>query len=237
MRRRNSASLRALCIVSITLGLLAPVVVQSAEAAAAAGGAVAGRQVGETFADIDRTLQLAALLDQLQTLRAAFIQTTTDKNRRVVQQTRGQLWVSAPGRFRLETVEPAVQTLVSDGESFWSYDSDLDQVIITPLQHDISQVPILLLGGDAGRITEQYLVVHYAADGHEFYVLKPRDTGSLFEALTIEFAEALPVSIVLRDSLGQHTAIELADVSPNQQVDAAVYTFITPPGVDVIDDR
>ena len=80
-------------------------------------------------------------------------------------------------------------------------------------------------------------MVHYAADGHEFYVLKPRDTGSLFEALTIEFAEALPVSIVLRDSLGQHTAIELADVSPNQQVDAAVYTFITPPGVDVIDDR
>jgi outer membrane lipoprotein carrier protein len=237
MRRQNNTSLRALCVTVIAAGLFSPLAMLSAEASGAAAAPAVASQAADTLADTDRTGQLVGLLDRLKTLRAAFIQTTTDKNQRVIQQTRGQLWVSAPGRFRLETIEPAVQTLVSDGESFWSYDSDLEQVIITPLQHDISQVPILLLGGDAGRIADKYLVVYYESEGHGFYVLEPRDEGSLFAALTIEFAEAVPVSIVLRDSLGQRTSIELADLAPNEPVAATVYTFITPPGVDVIDDR
>ena len=186
---------------------------------------------------IDRTAQLIRQLDQLQTLSASFIQTTVNGQQHVVQQARGQLWVSTPGRFRLETLEPAIQTLVSDGETFWSFDSDLEQVIITRLQRDITQVPILLLGGDAKAITAEYQVAYFSEDQHDFFVLEPREGGSLFESLTIVFAADTPVSIVLRDSLGQRTQIELTDVNRNHQIPSATFTLIPPVGADVIDDR
>ncbi|MEJ6592201.1 MAG: outer membrane lipoprotein chaperone LolA [SAR86 cluster bacterium] len=186
---------------------------------------------------IDRTAQLIRQLDQLQTLSASFIQTTVNGQQHVVQQARGQLWVSTPGRFRLETLEPAIQTLVSDGETFWSFDSDLEQVIITRLQRDITQVPILLLGGDAKAITDEYQVAYFSEDQHDFFVLEPREGGSLFESLTIVFAADTPVSIVLRDSLGQRTQIELTDVNRNHQIPSATFTLIPPVGADVIDDR
>jgi outer membrane lipoprotein carrier protein len=186
---------------------------------------------------IDRTAQLIRQLDQLQTLSASFIQTTVNGQQHVVQQARGQLWVSTPGRFRLETLEPAIQTLVSDGETFWSFDSDLEQVIITRLERDITQVPILLLGGDAKAITDEYQVAYFSEDQHDFFVLEPREGGSLFESLTIVFAADTPVSIVLRDSLGQRTQIELTDVNRNHQIPSATFTLIPPVGADVIDDR
>mgnify|MGYP002635875061 FL=1 len=186
---------------------------------------------------MDRSAQLIRQLDQLQTLSASFIQTTINSQQHVVQQARGQLWVSTPGKFRLETLEPAIQTLVSDGDTFWSFDSDLEQVIITRLQRDITQVPILLLGGDAKAITDEYLVVYYAEDQHDFFVLEPRQEGSLFESLTIAFAADTPVSIVLRDSLGQRTQIELTDVDRNRQLPETTFTFVPPTEVDVIDDR
>ena len=196
-----------------------------------------GDSVFEKPQAIDRTAQLIRQLDQLQTLSASFIQTTVNGQQHAVQQARGQLWVSTPGRFRLETLEPAIQTLVSDGETFWSFDSDLEQVIITRLQRDITQVPILLLGGDAKAITDEYQVAYFSEDQHDFFVLEPREGGSLFESLTIVFAADTPVSIVLRDSLGQRTQIELTDVNRNHQIPSATFTLIPPVGADVIDDR
>ena len=186
---------------------------------------------------MDRSAQLIRQLDQLQTLSASFIQTTMNSQQHVVQQARGQLWVSTPGKCRLETREPAIQTLVSDGDTFWSFDSDLEQVIITRLQRDITQVPILLLGGDAKAITDEYQVAYFSEDQHDFFVLEPREGGSLFESLTIVFAADTPVSIVLRDSLGQRTQIELTDVNRNHQIPSATFTLIPPVGADVIDDR
>jgi len=132
---------------------------------------------------------------------------------------------------------PTAQTLVSDGVSFWSYDSDLEQVIITPLQHDMTQVPILLLGGDASAITASYRVDYGQHDGQEIYRLEPLDASSLFDSLTLVFMAGQPRAITLRDSLGQRTQIELSGVVLNQPIADEVFTFTPPAGVDVIDDR
>ena len=76
-------------------------------------------------ASIDQSAELIGQLQQIQTLTASYIQTTVDNRQQLVQQARGSAWVSAPGKFRLETNEPSTQTLVSDGETFWSFDEDL----------------------------------------------------------------------------------------------------------------
>ena len=51
------------------------------------------------------------------------------------------------------------------------------------------------------------------------------------------FVAGEPVSIVLRDSLGQRTQIEFSDLVANQLIADGTFTFVPPAGVDLIDDR
>jgi outer membrane lipoprotein carrier protein len=191
----------------------------------------------EVHVDLDHTDQLVQLLGQIQSVAADYAQITLDKDSRVVQQLDGHLSVRGPGRFRLESLAPSAQILVADGESFWSYDSDLEQVIITALQRDITQVPILLLGGDASAIASSYRVAYGEQAGQEVYRLEPLDASSLFDSLTLAFVAGEPRAIVLRDSLGQRTQIELSRVVLNKPIPNEIFTFTPPVGVDVIDDR
>lgn len=181
--------------------------------------------------------ELNARLSAMSALDADFSQTTIDSSNRTLQENSGHLWVRSPARFRIETHDPFAQTLVSDGTSFWSYDAELEQVIIRDLEADIRQVPILLLSGDTEQLTDEYDVSYYEDETREYFVLAPRASDSLFESLSIEFANEMPSSITIADSLGQRTRIDLSTVAVNQpQVDNP-FTFEPPPGVDVIDDR
>lgn len=191
-----------------------------------------GKETGSSAAQ-----SLNARLAGIHSLEAHFRQTTIDGSNRTLQEETGQLWVASPSRFRIETTEPFVQTLVSDGTDFWSWDADLAQVIVRKLDTDIKQVPILLLGGNVSRITSQYAVSDYQDKQGEHYVLQPATPGNLFETLTIAFVSGVPSSIEITDSLGQQTRVELTDVNLNADVDASRFTFTPPDGADVIDDR
>jgi len=188
-------------------------------------------------ADVALEEQLNERLEGIDSLQANFVQSTSDANNRVLQNNSGRLWVSKPSRFRIETTEPYVQTLVSDGENFWSYDADLEQVIVSALDADIKQVPILLLSGQADRITREYKVSYFRDETVEHYVLAAKSASSLFETLSIEFEADKPVALTVSDSLGQRTRIELHDLEINEPIDASRFQFEAPEGVDVIDDR
>ena len=185
----------------------------------------------------DAQAALNERLDGIKTLSAAFTQTTINSSNRTLQQSSGKLWVARPSKFRIETISPSVQTLVSDGTDFWTWDADLEQVIIKKLDKDVKQVPILLLGGDTARITRQYQVQRYADKTGEHFVLKAQSSTSLFETLGMDFQHGQPVAISITDSLGQQTRITLDHVVINQPVADSRFEFVPPKGADVIDDR
>lgn len=176
-------------------------------------------------------------LADIKTLSADFTQTTIDASRRVLQKNSGHLWVASPSKFRIETIAPYRQTLVSNGNDFWSWDADLEQVIVKKLDADIKQVPILLLSTDTAKITHQYDISYYQDEDSENYVLHARNKGSLFETLTIEFRDGKPGTIMIGDSLGQQTRVELENVTINMPIADSKFEFEPPAGVDVIDDR
>lgn len=181
--------------------------------------------------------RLNGLLSSLKTIKGSFSQVTRDTNNRTLQENRGRLWFEGPASFLIETAAPFAQTLVSDGTRFWSWDEDLMQVVIRDLEHDIKQVPILLLGGDNGKLTDDFDVSYFQDEQIEYYLLVPTGPNSLFESLAIEFLANKPFAIAITDGLGQRTRIELHDVVVNEPIDPARFIFQTPPGVDVIDDR
>ena len=183
------------------------------------------------------TTQLAEALSRVGHMSASFKQQTVDRTQRLMLENTGKLWVNPGAKFRIETNAPAEQTLVSNGQDIWVYDADLEQVIISKLEADLSQVPVLLLGGNLATLDASYAVSVYDDEMGKNYVLSPLSSESLFTSLSISFQQSLPVRIAILDALGQQTLIRLTDVRINDTAEPAIFDFVPPAGTDVIDDR
>lgn len=185
----------------------------------------------------DSSQQLWARLSAIHTFQAAFVQTTFSPTGNLLQSSEGQLQVGGDARFKIETYSPYPQTLVSNGQDFWSYDPDLEQVVVSKLSLDINKVPILLFGSQDKSLLDAYHVSVFETDELLNFVLEPRANDSLFELLTMSFKDGAPVAISLQDTLSQKTHLQLTNIEINKNIDVDVFQFIIPSGIDVIDER
>jgi outer membrane lipoprotein carrier protein len=128
------------------------------------------------------------------------------------------------------------QMLMSDGDTFWTYDAELEQVIIREFNESFDEMPVLLLTGDPAHIDESFEVSSYQDEKGSYFVLTPRDTGSVFETLTIEFGDALK-AVSIFDSLGQTSRIEFDELELNPTVDRFTFDEKILERADVIDER
>ncbi|TAK54809.1 MAG: outer membrane lipoprotein chaperone LolA [Gammaproteobacteria bacterium] len=171
-------------------------------------------------------------LDDLTTLRAGFRQTVTDAQGRIVERAEGQLAVARPGRFRWDYRVPE-QLIVSDGTTIWLYDRELEQVTVRAAGTALAGTPAMLLAG--GVAVDQEFAVSDAgsADGLSWSRLQPRAEGD-FREVRLGFSAAGLQRMQLTDRLGQVTELEFSALERNPPLDAGLFRFTPPPGVDVI---
>jgi len=195
--------------------------------------------VGHAIAD--SKTDLIEKLNEIKSVTADFSQETRDQSGTTVNLSQGQLGVASGGKFNLQTREPFEQHIISDGEDLYTYDVDLDQVVVQPLIKDPTQVPILLLGNANQEVLAQFDVQTLNATDDETqdqaFQLRTNDSSSVIEWINLGFKDGLPVAISLRDSLGQTTVIQLTHVTLNTELAAERFVFVLPEGVDLIDDR
>ncbi|WP_043527252.1 outer membrane lipoprotein chaperone LolA [Litchfieldella xinjiangensis] len=178
--------------------------------------------------------RLSRLLEPMQTYAADFEQQILDSSGQRLQQARGQMWLSRPGKFRWEVDAPYRQVVVSDGEDIYLHDPDLEQVTVQPLDTRVTHTPALLLSGSASQLTESYEVSRQQQGSSETFTLMPRDADTLFEELKMTFESERLGMLQMTDSTGQRTAIRFDDVQINPSIDDARFRFAIPEGADVI---
>lgn len=178
-----------------------------------------------------------ARLDQLQNLQTEFIQTTRDARGNSLQKLEGQMIVAKPGKMRWQTKPPYEQLVISDGQSVWIYDVDLEQVTIRPMEQRIAETPALLLSGDTKEISKNFTLEESKNGSITRFSLFPKDKSQLFEKIEFQYAENTLESMRILDAAGQATDIFFNDVSENQKLDDQLFKFTVPEGVDVIDGR
>lgn len=177
----------------------------------------------------ERMLQV--FLDDVNTLRADFVQTLMNADREILQETHGTLAVSRPGRFRWDYDE---QTIVADGQYLWLYDAGLEQVTQRALDQTLASTPAMLLSGD-GEYAGDFTVEELGALGDVTWIhLDPGLQDTEFEAVHIGFSDGQLAVMELVDTFGQTTRIEFSDLEVNPDLDEALFEFIPPAGVDVI---
>ena len=187
------------------------------------------------WADDTARQQLIERLEAPTTLSANFEQRTFSESQNSVTLSTGLMRIAKPMRFAWQVFEPFEQQVISDGETLWVFDPDLEQATYQPVGSSVQQSPAMILSQPRQVLTQQYDVLEASTDALVVYRLFPLDTNSVFSELTLTFKQNLIAEIRILDSLGQQTLINLTDVVANAPLDDALFSFNPPPGTDMFE--
>jgi outer membrane lipoprotein carrier protein len=172
-----------------------------------------------------------------QSARANFEQKVYDRDRKLVQESKGSFVFLRPGRFRWVYEKPVDQLIVGDGERVWIYDRDLNQVTVRRISKALGSTPAALLAGSSDIDKAFELADAGERDGLEWLEAKPRDKDAGFERIRMGFGVAGVQAMELVDNFGQTTFLRFSGLVRNPKVDAAEFRFEPPKGADVLGEK
>jgi outer membrane lipoprotein carrier protein len=173
-----------------------------------------------------------AYLRSTQTASADFDQQVFDREKKLVQRSRGSFTLQRPGRFRWSYAQPYAQLIVGDGKRVWIYDEDLNQVTVRAMAKALGSTPAALLAGAADVERAFELSDAGARDGLEWVEAKPREREAGFERIRLGLGTVQAME--LTDHFGQTTLLRFSNIARNPRVDPDAFRFVPPKGADVL---
>ena len=175
-----------------------------------------------------------AYLRDTQTARADFEQRVYDRDKKLVQQSKGSFAFLRPGRFRWTYAQPYPQVIVGDGARVWIYDEDLNQVTVRAMARALGSTPAALLAGAADVERAFELADAGQRDGLEWVQAKPREREAGFELIRLGMGAAGVQAMELVDQFGQTTVLRFSNIARNPSLDPSAFRFTPPKGADVL---
>ncbi len=178
--------------------------------------------------------RLEAYLLDLQTIKAAFVQTLNNAAGELIEKSEGIMAVQRPGMFHLQYQNPYEQLYVADGQNLWMYDRDLEQVTVKPQADALGSTPVLLLS--TTEPLEKNFEIRELGEHEGFFWLElnPRDPDSNFDFVKLAMDGEILRAMEMVDGFGQTTRLYFDPMVRNPKLDTDVFDFTPPPGVDVI---
>jgi outer membrane lipoprotein carrier protein len=182
--------------------------------------------------------QLAAILQQMNTLSADVEQLTLDQDGREIQEFQAKLILVKPDHFYWEILSPYSESMIADGTRIWRIEPDLDQVTVEDFQNDSGRNPLLLLNGDAEMLAGSYTIAAAKMEQGNLqrFILIPIAPDSQIERLSLTFAENLIQEMQFESSLGQKTSLTFNTPQINIDIDPVVFEFHLAEGMELIDN-
>ena len=152
------------------------------------------------------------------------------------RQRQGTVSFRKPGRMRWEFETPEKQTIVSDGETLYSYDPDLNQVVETPLKQALksSSATSFLLGiGNINRDFKAAFASPPTPTGLIDLILDAKTGGYKIEVGLDPKTYDL-MKLTLTDQLGDVTKIDFIGIHDNVELPDSIFAFKAPPGADIV---
>ncbi|BBB26284.1 outer membrane lipoprotein chaperone LolA [Amphritea japonica] len=179
--------------------------------------------------------QLNSLLAGFESFSADFNQVSGSEDSRRMEESRGTLLLAKPNRFSWTALEPFPQTLVSDGETLWIYDPDLEQATRRQVSGKDTGIPALILNGQIDELQAEYKIrLLQEKDNNQLFELLPIDEASVFTRIRLLFTDGLIKELQMGDSLGQRTSILFENQIINPVFSDDAFNFEPPEGTDVI---
>lgn len=179
--------------------------------------------------------QLDRFLDGLSTLSARFVQTISTTDKREAAGGEGTLYLRRPGRFRWEYSHPE-QLIVADGKRVWLYDKELEQVSHRSQKTALEGTPALLLSNDEPLEASFDVLDIGQRDGYDWVKMLPKLKDSQFTEILLGLSGGELRRMDIVDSFGQVTHFRFFQIQRNPPLDAALFSFKPPSGIDLISE-
>jgi outer membrane lipoprotein carrier protein len=167
--------------------------------------------------------------------QANFTQDVLDKGGKKIQSASGTMQFVRPGKFRWAYQKPYEQLIVGDGEKFWLYDTDLNQVTVKKLDAALGSSPAALLSGN-NEIERGFVLKNTTSrDGQDWMQATPRTQDTSFAEILMAFDAQSNLSIMeLHDAFGHKTVLRFTNMQRNPQLSPQMFKFVPPKGADVL---
>lgn len=176
--------------------------------------------------------KLVNLLADMSSLSGEFEQLQYDVDGELLQSSNGNFSLARPGKLLWHTLEPFPQKLVTDGETLWLYDPDLEQVSVQTVGAQLNQTPAVILSGDLAQLQAHFDVT--ALEEGVGFELRPKQASEYFQRLTLRFNNNVLASMQLLDGFGQDTQFQLKALEYNPELNDELFNFEAPEGTDIL---
>jgi outer membrane lipoprotein carrier protein len=176
--------------------------------------------------------------------RAAFTQIVTspakDGQTPKTKTSSGTFEFLRPNRFKFVYKKPFEQAIVSDGQTLWLYDQDLNQVTARKLAQVLHGTPAAVIAAAAdlkGLQADFTLTALPEKAGSQWIQAVPKTKEGQLQSITVglkttDKGSELAVLEIL-DSFGQRSVMTFSQFEVNPALAAASFQFKPPAGADV----
>ena len=169
--------------------------------------------------------------------RRTFTRQVLTSEGKLQQESDGHVWILRPGRFRWNYLTPYKQQLVADGRRLWSYDEDLAQVSVQPMDKVFSSTPAMLLSGNEPLEKVFRLQEQPAEDGQQQVLLTPISDDSSVIEVHLFFVKGDIIAHRSQRQLREHHHLHLQQTGPQWSGGRdALSTLCRRPDADVVGD-
>ena len=172
-------------------------------------------------------------LVNLDNLTADFKQTVFNDDKKIVQQSSGNVAIQRPGKFSWIYTTPYEQRIIADGKELWVYDVDLDQVTVKPMATGLASAPIMILMRKE-KLGVEFNISEVGQRKFLYWVeLEPKSQDMDYSNVYIGLEDGVVKAMELRDKFGQSTQIVFENLRLNVVHNPKTFKFVPPDGVDV----
>lgn len=184
----------------------------------------------------DGTQRLEKFLKGLDTLQADFLQTIERPDEEGIFSTSGTFYLKRPGQLRWEYEGQDGQLIVADGRRIWLHDKELEQVSHRSQKSALEGTPAQLLSTKE-PVDRHFEISELASDdGMTWLELQPKDKEAQFNQVRLALQGDELRRMEMSDNFGQITRFVFANVQRNPKLDAKLFEFHPPSGIDLIGD-
>lgn len=178
--------------------------------------------------------RLNLFLTEVKTLSAVFRQEVFDEQGTSIQEARGKVKLSRPGRFRWAYETPTEQLILADGKNLWIYDVELEQATVKPIDEMLAATPVTLLTELRPLDREFFIQEARPRENLDWVRLIPKAQDTEFLRIELGLKGNQVRQMELYDQFGQTTIIRFEGVMTNLPLPDSQFRFNVPAGVDVI---
>ena len=141
-----------------------------------------------------------------------------------------------PNRFKFLYKKPFEQSIVSDGQTLWLYDVDLNQVTSRQLAQTLNGTPAAVIAAAAdlkGLEADFKLTALPEKAGLQWVQATPKTKDGQLQSISVGFKASELAVLEILDSFGQRSVMTFNQFEANPALAAASFQFKPPVGADV----